>query len=272
MPLMIEPGSRIGTYEVIAHLRENAAGATWLARHTGSGLEVEVRLLPVERDDLTARRLQREVEALMAVRHPGIVRVWAFGRERGHDYIVMEHVIGMSLGYWLGQLGKLRVADAVQVHVHLLKALSDLHRRGLVHRDVNPEAVVLSEDGRTVLRDLLMARTEIGDGEGTLLDDDELTTGLYKAPEQIDGGADARSDLYSVGVSLYHCVSGRLPFDGAGSVAVLARCESPAIPLSVSLPGVSPLLEQAVMRLLERDPDKRFSSTDEAIAALSRSL
>jgi eukaryotic-like serine/threonine-protein kinase len=203
-------------------------GIVFEAIHRPSGRQVALKLLvfpPLipdeEREGLIAR-FAREARALASVRHPHVVSVHDVGIVDGQPFMAMEYLVGMNAREWLHRHGPMPPGDLVRIGCQLCSALEAVHAAGIVHRDVKPDNVVLTEDGSVRLTDFGIARMEV---EASLT----RTGGLigspaYMAPEQILGGTvDARSDLFSAGVTLYQLLTGELPFQGTQLMEIAHR-------------------------------------------------
>jgi serine/threonine-protein kinase len=250
---MITPGSRIGHYEIVSHLGTGGMGAVYRARHVPLRREVALKLIQPE----LAPRFEREARTAALLSHPGCVRVFDYGAAPdGTLYLALELLFGPTLSESLAP-GRLSIDASVRIAREMLSALAHAHERDVLHRDVKPDNVVLTARG-AVLIDFGLAR---------LRDDVPLTpVGLcvgsasYLAPECLLGRpADARADLYAVGIVLYQMLTGRLPFEGA-SVLDIARLQiqqAPRPPREL-VPAIPPALESLILRVLAKEPGDRF--------------
>jgi serine/threonine-protein kinase len=215
-------------------------------------------------------RFRREARAMGRLDHPNIVRYFAAGEAGGFVYLAMELVEAGSLAKWLGKLGKLPVPDAVFVAAECGKGLQYAHEQGLVHRDVKPDNVLLSPDGRVKLADLGLAKAA-DDDTGLTQTGIGIGTPLYAAPEQTRNAkhADARSDLYALGSVAYHCLTGRPPFPGSNLLEILTAKEKGVyVPPSVANPAVPASLDRVLVRLLAKKPEHRYQSCAEFLEEL----
>ena len=260
---MPTPGQRISEYVLDQPIGRGAFGEVWRARHhvwTG-----QVAAIKFPRDPEFVRQLQREGLAVAAIEHPHIVRAIGFDPYADPPYLVMEYVAGESLRSAIG-VGKIDIAQAVEIARQILAGLSFAHARGIIHRDLKPENVLLSADpsGKTVARltDFGLARPA-GDAASSILYsrslDDESARQVagtldYMSPEQRSGAAiDARSDLYAVGVILHEMLTGERP---AG--AELPSSLNPSVPA-----WLDEVFRRAYARL-----DRRYASADQMLRAL----
>ena len=206
-------------------------------------------------------RLKEEIRLARRVAHPGVVRIHDIGDDGGTYFITMEHVPGLSLAEILRRLGRIPAAQAVAIGRQLCAALAAAHERGVIHRDVKPQNLILQPDGALKVLDFGVARLaerSAGLTSAGLV----VGTPAYMAPEQLlDEELDARADVYAVGVVLYEALTGRRPLDAASPAAAIARrlAESPTPPHEMR-PDVPPGLSEIVMRALARERDDRPAS------------
>lgn len=221
-------------------------------------------------DDTIVRRFRQEAVAAARLNDPGTVGVYDTCSDGGNEAIIMELLDASTLRQLLDERGTIDADTAMRIGLRLLDALEAAHRSGLVHRDIKPSNILLCDDGRVKLADFGIARaddqTELT-REGTM-----IGTASYLAPEQLTtGDVDSRADLYSLGLVLYECLTGRVPFDGdTGAAVALARLHTAPVDPRRFRSDIPAHFANAVMRSLERDPEDRFSSTADFRAALVR--
>jgi serine/threonine-protein kinase len=220
-------------------------------------------------------RFQREARAASALQHPNIVQVFDYGQSADSYYIVMEYIDGMDLRRYLKRRGVLPIERAIQIARDVSLGLGAAHRRGIVHRDVKPQNIMLNDDGLVKLTDFGIA-SMYKDADAERLTTTGMTLGTvqYYAPEQAQGEIVRPSaDIYALGIVMYETLTGQTPFDGETPVAVAMKHiqEIPEAPSSLN-PRIPPSLERIIMRCLEKDPQARFRDGDTLAAALDNFL
>ena len=272
MPPSPDIGQRIGSrYELIRRLAKGGMAEVWEAEDTILTRPVAVKiLLPhLAADDQFVERFRREAVAAARLSHPHIVSIYDTCASEDCEAIVMELVRGHTLRTTLDDAGALPVRQAVEIAIQAADALSHAHANGLIHRDVKPGNILLSDDGRVLVTDFGIAKaaeatsdlTEVGQVVGTA---------KYLSPEQVQGKPlDARSDVYALGIVLYEMLCGRVPFSGENSTSTaLARITTDALRPRQIRAGIPRGVEDVVLKAMARDPDQRFQSA----AALRGSL
>ena len=269
----------IGRYKILAELGRGSMARVYLA--IDPNIDRKLALKVLDPKDLSSPHALEEmekrflIEATAAARldHPAAVAIYDadVDPETGASYIAMEWVDGTSLKERLSAGGPLPLAEAVDIAYQVAGALDAAHRQGLIHRDIKPANILINRQGRAKLSDFGIAK----------LDDLELTTTgqvlgtpLFMSPEQIrDGDLDGRSDLFSLGVLLYQCLTGEAPFHGETVAGVTHRIlTADPRPLKELIPEVSEELAAIVERLLAKDRDHRFSTAAELSQALAAAM
>ncbi len=253
-------------------------GRVYLAEDPNVGRRIALKVLwPDRRFDRAQgaqlrRRFSREVRAAGRLHHPGIVTVYDAGTDSasGSPFLAMEWVAGCTLRRLLETAGPLAPAEAAALAAQVARALGHAHRREVVHRDVKPTNLLVTDDRRVKLADFGIAR--LARSKATTAPRVVLGTPCYMAPEQLWGApADGRCDLFALGAVLYECVTGRRAF-GAGSQSAVRRqvlAEAPPAPETIR-PGLPPSLGRVIGRALEKRPDDRFQTAADLAAALDR--
>lgn len=270
-------GRRLGDYWLLERVGSGGMGVVYRGAHeremaTAASIElvppVAVKVLGEEATDAEfLARFQRELEISRSMMHPNIVRLEDFGEGMGRRYLVMELLRGRPLRESLDPQG-LPVDRALEVLRPVVSALAYAHGRGVVHRDLKPDNIMVEPDGRVVVMDFGLAR---GKEYPTVTKTSALLgTPAYMAPEQITGGVTGPSiDQYAIGVIAYELLTGRLPFQADDAVQLIFRhlSDEPP-PLREWKPDLPPDLEAAVLRMLAKDPAERYPDLAAALAAL----
>ncbi len=268
-----EQGPRIAGYEMLAKIGEGGMGQVFKARQVSLDRIVALKILPPQfsEDAVFIERFYREARAAAKLRHPNIVTGLDVGFADGLYYFAMELVDGLSLNHILRARGKMPDRDCVVIVRQVAMALNHAHRNGVVHRDVKPGNIMVMSGGSAKLCDLGLARREDLDESDLYEPGKALGSPRYMSPEQAkSGGAvDGRSDIYSLGVTFFHMLTGQTPFDGESSREVMRKhvYEEPPLLLDVE-PSLTPDLGDIVSKMLEKAPDDRFQSVDHLISAL----
>jgi eukaryotic-like serine/threonine-protein kinase len=262
-------GSTIdGRYRLLRRIGSGGMADVWLAEDPHLQRRVALKILHrrFAQDREFVERFRREAEAAAGLSHPNIVSVFDRGDVDGTYYIAMQLLEGRSLKELIDQ--GLTPEQAAGLIRQVLEASGYAHRHGVVHRDLKPQNVIVSDEGEATVTDFGIARA--GASEITQAGS-VMGTPHYLSPEQAQGQAvTAVSDLYSIGVMLYEALTGRVPFEADSAVAIAMKqvSHTPQRPSSIN-PAVSPALDAVVMRALEKDPGQRFQSAEAFIAALA---
>ena len=271
MRLSVESGAVIAGLKVERPLGEGATGAVYLARDPDGGA-VALKLLAPElsRDERFRKRFLREMKVVAAVTDPHIVRVLGCGEDDGFLYIAMAYVEGVDLRGLLRRDGPLPPERAVEIVEQVAAALDAAHSAGMVHRDVKPANILVTQNGDALLCDFGLAR-HAASAESLTGEHGLLGTVAYVAPEQIESqSVDRRADVYALGCVLFECLTGEPPFPRDTELAVLyAHLNEPAPAASLRRPGLPAAFDDLVAAALDKDPDVR-PQTAGALAAAAR--
>jgi serine/threonine-protein kinase len=266
----------VGSYVLLEPIGEGAMGQVFQARNWKLDTRVAVKVIRRERaaDPRTTARFLREVRALGAIHHPHIVHALDADIDSGRLYCAMEYVPGTDLGRLLRDRGALSIEIACRYAAQIADALRHISGRGLVHRDVKPSNILVTEDGTAVkLADLGLARFDRPDLSAGHLTQVGMMIGTpdYVAPEQVRDShrVDIRSDLYSLGCTLYHMLAGRPPFGGLGAAEKLYHHDAcDPNPVEQLRSDVPPIVAQVVRTLLAKKPRDRYQDPAEVVSLL----
>lgn len=259
----------LGDFKLRSELGQGGMGKVYLAQQISLDRPCALKVMSAElskKHDFVVRFL-REARAMARLDHPNIVRCYAVGEERGKHFVAMELIDGRSMQDWLDQLGRLDVADAVLVTLICADALQFAHAKNMIHRDIKPDNLLVTREGIVKVADLGLAKATDDDMSMT-----QSGTGLgtphYMPPEQARNAkhADARCDIYALGSTLYHFVTGRLPFAGETVLELIEAKEKGQFkPACRHNAGVPERLSLVIDKMMAKDPRHRYGSCAEVI-------
>jgi hypothetical protein len=259
-----EPELALGRYRPLRPLGSGGSGSVWLASDERTGLEVALKIVPVE--GKAGARAEREAEAAARLRHPSCLRAYAFGRERGHVFIASEYAPGRTFRDAL-RAGKLSDATAVEACAQLAEGLAHAHGRGVLHRDVKPANVLLVDGPSVSVRLLDFGLAAFAEAHTLTAQGDVPGTLAYISPERLSGQAStAAADVWSVGVMLWEALAGRHPFTRPSLRETGDAIEAGAPSLAAERPDLPKALVAAVDRALQPDPRRRPAAAELADA------
>ena len=266
-------GKRLdGRYEIQEIIGVGGMAVVYKAYDNQENRIVAIKILKEEfvSNEEFLRRFKNESKAIAMLSHPNIVRVFDVSFGDLIQYIVMEYIEGITLKEYIERQGSLRWKDAVHFTLQILKALQHAHDKGIIHRDVKPQNIMVLSDGTIKVTDFGIAR--LARSEQRTITDKAIGSVHYISPEQARGErTDERADIYSVGVMLYEMLTGKLPFqaESAVSVAIMQLQREPQLPTEIN--GSIPLgLEQITMHAMQKNPERRYRSAAEMLYDLSQ--
>ncbi len=264
----------LGSYRLIDRLGAGGMGEVWRAEDTRLLRSVAIKILSerIANDPEWKARFLREARTIAQMNHPNIATIYSIEQEAEKLFIVMELVEGESLGTVLAK-GPLPPQEAVRMIQQVAEALAEAHEKGIVHRDVKPDNIIVGKRSVKVL-DFGIAKQLVSTSQTPTLTQAGLIVGtpFYMSPEQALGKpVDARSDLFSLGVVLYEALTGRRPFEGESVTETMMNIiMQEALDLSTVAQSLPPSLVEIVNRALQKKPERRFGSAGEMVDALSR--
>ena len=263
---------RIGRYDIKSLIGQGGMSAVYLGYDPRSHRDVAIKVLPPYYLHATKfrERFEREALTIALLEHPAIVPVYDMGEEDGQPYIVMRYMSGGSLAERLKK-GAVPLKDGVDMMVRLAPALDAAHARGVIHRDVKPDNVLFDQYGTVFLSDFGLARLKESIGFANISDGSIMGTPAYMSPEQIQGDRelDGRSDIYSMGVVLYHMLCGTVPYTGSTAASVMMMHLINPVPHVYEKNESLPTAIQVVLdTAMAKNPDDRFQTAGELARAL----
>jgi len=268
---------RIGRYELIEKIGEGGMGSVYKARDTSNGRIVALKVLPpnLAQDKTFMGRFQREALAVTRLEHPNIVRGLDVGSSDGAHYIAMEFVDGQDCDKLLARRERLPEKEAVRIALQVAKALQYASTKRLVHRDIKPANILVTRDGKAFLTDLGLAKSTSATAAKLTQAGITMGTPHYISPEQAMGAPDLdiRSDIYSLGATLYHLVTGRVPFEGSSPAVIVAKHLTEELPNPRDLvPEISTGLVTVLEKMLAKDRNDRYQDPAHLVADLEKLL
>lgn len=271
---MLNPGTYLqGRYEILEKIGSGGMSVVYKAKcHTLNRL-VAIKVLKEEfaSDENFVSKFKMEAQAAARLSHPNIVNVYDVVDEENLHYIVMELIEGITLKNYIEKKELLDSKEAIGIAIQVAQGIAAAHEQHIIHRDIKPQNMIISKDGKVKVADFGIARAV---SSQTVNSSAAVGSVHYISPEQARGGyCDERSDIYSFGITLYEMVTGRVPFEGDNTVAVaLAHLEDPVVPPGDYNPQVYPGLEDIILKCTKKKPDRRYGSMEEVIHDLRRVL
>src|SRR6516162_8437004 len=257
-------GFKVDRYILLEMIGHGGMGRVYLARDTRLNRLVALKILAPERmnNPRAIARFQREARVGAQLQHENLDRIYDFGQSSGRYYLVMEYIEGKTIGTLITEQGPMPPAVAVRLIRQVSLGLEHAHRKGLIHRDVNPYNILVTHDGIAKLADLGLA-IDLAEEERVTREGATVGTFDYVAPEQArhSHSADIRSDIYSLGCTLYHMITGQVPFPSPSLPEKLfAHQALEPTPLAQLVPGLSDGLVEVVKKMIRKSPAERFAT------------
>lgn len=270
---MLKPGTMINErYEIIEKVGSGGMADVYKAKCHKLNRYVAFKVLKAEfSDDKNfVNKFREEAQACAGLSHPNIVNIYDVGDEDDVHFIVMELVEGITLKNYIERKGKLEIKEAVGIAIQIAKGMEVAHFNNIVHRDIKPQNIIISKEGKVKVTDFGIAKAI----NSNTITSNTMGSVHYLSPEQARGGySDEKSDIYSLGVTLYEMLSGRVPFVGDNTVSVaLLHIQSEPIPLRELDPNIPVSIERIVQKAMQKKPERRYLSATDLIADLKKSI
>ncbi|TAH71582.1 MAG: Stk1 family PASTA domain-containing Ser/Thr kinase [Anaerolineaceae bacterium] len=270
---MLKPGMFISDrYEIIDSVGSGGMADVYKAKDERLNRFVAIKVLKPEysSDKSFVNKFRGEAQSAAGLSHPNIVNVYDVGDDGGLHYIVMELVEGITLKRFIERKGKLEVKEAVGISIQIAQGMEAAHDNHIIHRDIKPQNIIISRDGKVKVTDFGIAKAS----NSNTVTSNAMGSVHYLSPEQARGGySDEKSDIYSLGVTLYEMLSGKVPFAGDNTVSVaMLHIQGEAVPLR-ELDGNIPLsVDKIVQKCMQKRPERRYHSASDLIIDLKRAL
>ena len=261
-----------GRYQIEEIVGVGGMAVVYRARDTILGRDVALKVLKKEfaEDPDIRKRFSIESRAVAKLSHHNIVSVFDVGSEDGTDYIVMELIEGITLKNYILKKGCLDSKEAIGIAIQVAQGIAAAHEQGIVHRDIKPQNIMISTEGKVKVMDFGIARA----ASSNTVSSDVMGSVHYSSPEQARNGfVDGRSDIYSLGIVMYEMVTGRVPFDGDTTVAVaIQHLQEEMTPPSVYAKNLPISMEKIILKCTQKNADRRYQTIGDLLADLRRSL
>ena len=270
---MITVGMMIAErYEIIEKIGTGGMSDVYRAKDHKLNRFVAVKVLKQEFSENTdfVSKFRVEAQAAAGLMHPNIVNVYDVGEENGFHYIVMELVEGITLKKYIEKKARLSVKEAVSIGIQVSMGIEAAHNNHIIHRDIKPQNIIISKEGKVKVTDFGIAKA----ATSNTITSNVMGSVHYTSPEQVRGGfSDEKSDIYSLGITLFEMLTGRVPFNGETTVAVAIKHIQEAMPTPRQfVPEIPVSVEQIVLKCTQKSPDRRYQSAPELIEDLKKSL
>ena len=272
---MLEIGTMLsGRYEVLKRVGSGGMADVYMAKDHKLNRNVAVKVLKSEyvEDEKFLKKFETEAQAVARLSHPNIVNVYDVGIEDGINYIVMELAEGMTLKEYIRRKGYLSPKETVEISLQIASAISHAHKNHIIHRDIKPQNILVSEIGNVKVTDFGIAKATSSNTVTSTAT--AMGSVHYISPEQAKGRfCDEKSDIYSLGITMYEMVTGRVPFDGDTTVAVaIQHLQEEIVPPSVYAPNLPISMEKIILKCTQKNPDRRYASMTALLADLRKAL
>ena len=271
--MMLRPGMYLqNRYEILDQIGSGGMSEVYRAKCHKLNRLVAIKVLKEEfsSDAGFVKKFKMEAQAAAGLSHPNIVSVYDVVDEGSIHYIVMELIEGITLKSYITKKGRLGSKEAIGIALQVAQGIAAAHDQHIVHRDIKPQNMIISRDGKVKVADFGIARAVTTQTIGATA----VGSVHYISPEQARGGfSDSRTDIYSLGITMYEMVTGTVPFDGDNTVSIaLAHLEQPITPPSRLNPEVPVSLERIIMKCTQKKPEKRYADVYELISDLRHAL
>lgn len=270
---MIKMGMMIGDrYEILESIGTGGMSDVYKAKCHKLNRFVAVKVLKQEFSESTefVSKFRTEAQAAAGLMHPNIVNVYDVGEENGINYIVMELVEGITLKRYIEKKARLSVKEAVSIAIQISMGIEAAHNNNIIHRDIKPQNIIISKEGKVKVTDFGIAKA----ATSNTITSNVMGSVHYTSPEQARGGfSDEKSDIYSLGITMFEMLTGRVPFNGDTTVAIAIKHIQEEMPSPRNyVPEIPISVEQIVLKCTQKSPDRRYQKMPELVEDLKKSL
>lgn len=259
-------------YEIVEKIGSGGMSDVYKAKDHVLGRFVAIKVLKKEfsEDVNFVTKFRTEAQSAARLEHPNIVNIYDVGSEYGMYYIVMEHVEGITLKSYIEKKGRLSYKEAVSIAIQVGRGIEAAHNKHIVHRDIKPQNIIISTEGKVKVTDFGIARA----ANNNTIHADVMGSVHYTSPEQARNGfVDGKSDIYSLGIVMYEMVTGRVPFDGDSTVAIaIQHLQDEMTPPSAYAPDLPISMEKIILKCTQKNPDRRYESISDLLVDLKKVL
>lgn len=259
-------------YEVISKIGAGGMSDVYKAKDHVLGRFVAIKVLKPEfsEDVGFVSKFHTEAQSAAGLEHPNIVNIYDVGSEDGLHYIVMEYIEGITLKTYIEKKGRLTFKEAVSIAIQVGRGIEAAHNKKIVHRDIKPQNIMISTEGKVKVMDFGIARA----ATSNTIHSDVMGSVHYSSPEQARNGfIDGKSDIYSLGIVMYEMVTGRVPFDGDTTVSIaIQHLQEEMVPPSAYAPDLPISLEKIILKCTQKSPSRRYQNIGDLIRDLKKAL
>ncbi len=271
---MIKEGVFLGKrYEILGRIGSGGMADVYKGKDHKLNRYVAIKVLKSDyrNDQVFIQKFLSEAQAAAGLMHPNVVNVYDVGQDRGLFYMVMELVEGITLKDYIERKGKLSAKETISISIQMVTGLQAAHNHHIIHRDIKPQNIIISKEGKVKVTDFGIARATTAT---KTISTSVMGSVHYTSPEQARGGAvDEKSDIYSVGITMYEMITGHVPFDGDSTVSVaLKHLQEEMVSPAEEVPDIPYSLECIIMKCTQKNPERRYHDCASLIQDLKRSL
>ena len=271
---MLKEGVFLGKrYEILGRIGSGGMADVYKGKDHKLNRYVAVKVLKSDyrNDESFIKKFVSEAQAAAGLMHPNVVNVYDVGQDRGLYYMVMELVEGITLKEYIEKKERLSAKEAISISIQMISGIQAAHNHHIIHRDIKPQNIIISKDGKVKVTDFGIARATTSTAT---ISTNVMGSVHYTPPEQAKGGiVDERSDIYSAGITMYEMVTGHVPFDGDSTVSVaLKHLKEKIVAPSVEVPDIPYSLECIIMKCTEKNVERRYQNCQALISDLKHSL